>query len=478
MRKFGARGDGIHDDTAALQAALDHAAAAGAGVVVLPPGVYRVRTTLVFRGDGCELIGDGQPTIEAAGLITRVLDSDHRSGLRIAGLRIQGVGAQAQRGRGAIHLDSGSTSCTVENNEIRDAPGVGIVDDGDDNTLRGNLIDRTGEHGIYASGCRRGTYVGNRIREAGSVPGSSLTAHGISVAGATDCAVRANHVTGGGVGLALRDDARRILVSGNIVHDTGDRPLLIGSASDSRIVGNELAGTPAGQDTLQVSGGGGNRLEGNYLHHATPGGAAVRWTGRGVTGDDLVHGNTVLLDGPAVNYWGLEIDAPVARPIRIEGNTIQAIHGAVPPAAIRIHGGRGHAVLGNLILGARAVSDLGHETRVVPRQALDRATLGPGFHRLGLEEGGAWCNASAGPITIVLPRAAGIRWRVYAVERTGPSPFPVVVRGSGPDLIDGRDLTRLDDGPPAIFLQSTGTGWRLLTPGPAAAQIDPGARSC
>jgi parallel beta-helix repeat protein len=195
----------------------------------------------MFRGDGCELIGDGQPTIEAAGLITRMLDSNHFSRLRIAGLRLQGVGAEAQRGRGAIHLDTGSTGCTVENNEIRDAPGNGIVDDGDENTLRGNLIHRTGEHGIYVSGCRNGTYAGNTVRDAGRVPGSSLTAHGISVADATDCALRANHVSGGGVGLALRDGAKRILVGGNVIHDTGDRPLLIGSATECRITGNELA---------------------------------------------------------------------------------------------------------------------------------------------------------------------------------------------------------------------------------------------
>ena len=430
---------------------------------MLPPGVYRIRTTLMFRGDGCELIGDGQPTIEAAGLITRMLDSNHFSRLRIAGLRLQGVGAEAQRGRGAIHLDTGSTGCTVENNEIRDAPGNGIVDDGDENTLRGNLIHRTGEHGIYVSGCRNGTYAGNTVRDAGRVPGSSLTAHGISVADATDCALRANHVSGGGVGLALRDGAKRILVGGNVIHDTGDRPLLIGSATECRITGNELAGTPAGQDTMQVSGGGRNHIEGNYLHHTSPGGAAMRWTGREASGGDVVRGNTVLLDGPAVNYWGIEIDAALARPIRIEGNTIQAIDGAAPPAAIRIHGGRGHALLGNLVLGALGVSDLGLETTIVPRQGRDRTVLGPGFHHLGAEEGGAACDTRGGPVTIVLPGAAGIRWRVYAVERTDPAPFPIVVRGSGPDLIDGLDEARLDDGPAALFFQSTGTGWRVLT---------------
>ncbi|MEO6056534.1 MAG: glycosyl hydrolase family 28-related protein, partial [Gemmatimonadales bacterium] len=65
MNDFGARGDGTHDDTAALQAAFDCAAEQGDGVILLSPGVYRVRETLSFRADGCELLGVGHPTILA-----------------------------------------------------------------------------------------------------------------------------------------------------------------------------------------------------------------------------------------------------------------------------------------------------------------------------------------------------------------------------------------------------------------------------
>ena len=49
---FGVRGDGATDDSEALQAALDKAAAAGnGGVVFLPSGRYRLtRTLYVWRG--------------------------------------------------------------------------------------------------------------------------------------------------------------------------------------------------------------------------------------------------------------------------------------------------------------------------------------------------------------------------------------------------------------------------------------------
>lgn len=45
-RTFGAKGDGVTDDTAALQAALDACAAQGGGVAFLPGGVYVVRGNL------------------------------------------------------------------------------------------------------------------------------------------------------------------------------------------------------------------------------------------------------------------------------------------------------------------------------------------------------------------------------------------------------------------------------------------------
>jgi len=66
----GAKGDSVSDDREALQAVIDQAAAAGGGIVYLPPGAYRVNDTLqlranvVLRGAGREattLFFGGEP---------------------------------------------------------------------------------------------------------------------------------------------------------------------------------------------------------------------------------------------------------------------------------------------------------------------------------------------------------------------------------------------------------------------------------
>ena len=49
VRHFGAAGDGTTDDTTAIQAALDASYAAGRGLVVIPPGSYRLTTYLTVR---------------------------------------------------------------------------------------------------------------------------------------------------------------------------------------------------------------------------------------------------------------------------------------------------------------------------------------------------------------------------------------------------------------------------------------------
>lgn len=58
VRRFGAKGDGAADDTAALEFALA-AANAVPGVVYLPAGSYRVSRPLTITAGGVVLRGDG-----------------------------------------------------------------------------------------------------------------------------------------------------------------------------------------------------------------------------------------------------------------------------------------------------------------------------------------------------------------------------------------------------------------------------------
>jgi hypothetical protein len=64
VKQYSAAGDGSHDDTAAVQAAIDAAVAAGGGTVYFPTGTYLVTPTaggpaLSVGGDGVRLVGAG-----------------------------------------------------------------------------------------------------------------------------------------------------------------------------------------------------------------------------------------------------------------------------------------------------------------------------------------------------------------------------------------------------------------------------------
>ena len=56
----GCVGDGVHDDTFAIQAALDAVGAAGGGIVWLRRGTYRLSTTLTMNYSGVTLCGSGR----------------------------------------------------------------------------------------------------------------------------------------------------------------------------------------------------------------------------------------------------------------------------------------------------------------------------------------------------------------------------------------------------------------------------------
>lgn len=60
---FGAVGDGITDDKAAIQAAIDAASAAGGGLVYIPKGTYRLDSGVRVQASGVVLAGDGRESV-------------------------------------------------------------------------------------------------------------------------------------------------------------------------------------------------------------------------------------------------------------------------------------------------------------------------------------------------------------------------------------------------------------------------------
>jgi hypothetical protein len=62
VKDYGAVGDGVADDTAAIQAAIDACHAEGGGIVSFPPGEYGLSAPLVAR-DNVKLVGSGYQSV-------------------------------------------------------------------------------------------------------------------------------------------------------------------------------------------------------------------------------------------------------------------------------------------------------------------------------------------------------------------------------------------------------------------------------
>lgn len=98
VKSFGAIGDGVEDDTAALQAALDYVAANG-NMLFLSAGFYRITENLVYPSDYFNplvMIGEGiggnyQSTIVAYENVTKILHIDTEPGDAIENVLIRNI---------------------------------------------------------------------------------------------------------------------------------------------------------------------------------------------------------------------------------------------------------------------------------------------------------------------------------------------------------------------------------------------------
>jgi hypothetical protein len=203
---YGAIGDGVANDTAAIQAALTAVANAGGGMVYLPPGTYRI-TAGLLTASKVTLVGAGQSslikpdypsainfvirndyTIATSGVILRDFAIDRSGanmqhavllrnvdGILIDGLRIFGTPATVG---GGINI-GGFTA----------APTVPSASEACSNVRVANCyLSGTDNFGIQLGAVTNATVIGNILddcyREAiGVEPGNTLTATNVAIVG-------------------------------------------------------------------------------------------------------------------------------------------------------------------------------------------------------------------------------------------------------------------------------------------------------
>lgn len=127
VKDFGAVGDGVTDDTAAIQAAVT--AVSSGGVVLLPAGTYLV-STINVTGKSVVLSGYGA-TLNSTGTNGGIYKTDHDNKLIVIGLSFVGAGA------GIKHSATPSTT---------------VYDELD--ILECSFNMNSGVYGIYSSGSR------------------------------------------------------------------------------------------------------------------------------------------------------------------------------------------------------------------------------------------------------------------------------------------------------------------------------------
>lgn len=373
--QLGVRPGSPDDQSAALQRAIDRAAAARVPLA-LPPGVYRAGGLRLPSGahivgvrGATRLVFTGGPSLVGA---------VHAEQVTLTGLTFDGAGRPLPANQGLIHFEATSgariADCTVRasgRHGIRlaavggDVTGSTIIDAADMAVLSsdaaglaitGNSIAGAGNGGIVIIRSERGpdgTLVAdNRIEDTGNRDGGTgQVGNAINAFRGGDVIVRGNVIRRCAFSGVRGNSASNIQIIGNIVHDAGEVALYSEFSFEGAIIAHNIVdGAQTGLSVANFNEGG--RLaavQGNIFRNLAPRmpdppADALMGIGIYVEADTAVSGNVVenaRAAGIAIG-WG-----PYLRDVAVTGNVVRRAPIAV---AVSVVPGAGAALIATNVL--------------------------------------------------------------------------------------------------------------------------------
>jgi uncharacterized secreted repeat protein (TIGR03808 family) len=384
---LGVRPNSADDQSAALQRAIDRAAAARA-VLNLPPGVYRAGAlqlppyaAIAGRQGATRIVMAGGPSLLAA------TGSDN---ILLSGLTLDGANIPLPEGRGLVHLAQGR-GLRIADCEITGAGRNAIALEAIEGDVTGNTISAA-DAAIFSLDARGLRIAGNTVRGAGnggilvwrSTPGDDGTlivdnridnilnksggsgqyGNAVNVFRAHNVIVRGNRINNAAFSAVRGNAASNLQILGNTCTASGEVALYAEFAFEGAVIANNIVdGAALGVSVTNFNQGG--RLavvQGNLirnLHSQRPAGTDPddsAGIGIGVEADTVVTGNMVE-NAPNIGIaagWGQYL-----RDVTVSANVVR---GADYGIAVSVAPGAGAAVIAdNMISGARLAAIVGME---------------------------------------------------------------------------------------------------------------------
>ncbi|WP_431480920.1 putative Ig domain-containing protein [Pseudomonas thivervalensis] len=326
VQNFGAKGDGITDDTAAIQSAIDAAAAAGGGQVYMPTGTYIVsggeepsdgclmlKSNVYLYGDGMGdttvKLADGSDT-KITGIIRSAYGEETHdfgvSNLTIDGNRDSTTGKVDGWFNGYIPGEEGyDSNVTLDSVEIKDCSGYGfdpheqtvnmviknsvshgngldgfVADFLSDSTFENNIAYNNDRHGFNIVTSTHDFTMTNNVAYDNGGNGIVIQRGSEDIPSPSNITITGGEVYGNGAEGVLVKLSSEVTVTGVDIHDNTSAGIRIYGSNHVDIIDNTLNNNALGSavpeiiiqsydDTLGVSGkyfnGSDNLIQGNVI---------------------------------------------------------------------------------------------------------------------------------------------------------------------------------------------------------------------